>query len=130
MALISGCTFVLMWILENDFSGHYNRLALISVDIISGIYCTADSAYSGRLGTGFKLPAIPDGSYIRSYFCTGVRFGVDLSVNYNWLPLIPMGIISGVYCIVDSAYSGRLATGLKWPQYPMTLISSHTFVLK
>ena len=39
MALISGGILVLMWILEHDFSGHYNRLALISVDIISGVYC-------------------------------------------------------------------------------------------
>ena len=31
---------VLMWILWHDFSGHYNRLALISVDIISGVYFT------------------------------------------------------------------------------------------
>ena len=29
-----------IWILAHDFSGHYNRLALISVDIISGVYCT------------------------------------------------------------------------------------------
>ena len=29
----------LMWILGHDFSGHYNRLVLISVDIISGVYC-------------------------------------------------------------------------------------------
>ena len=29
---------VLMWILGHDFSGHYNRLALISMDIISGVY--------------------------------------------------------------------------------------------
>ena len=28
-----------MWILGHDFSGHYNRLALLSVDIISGAYC-------------------------------------------------------------------------------------------
>ena len=28
-----------MWILGHDFSGHYNRLALISVAIISGVYC-------------------------------------------------------------------------------------------
>ena len=39
MALISGGILVLIWILEHDFSGHYNRLALISVDIISGVYC-------------------------------------------------------------------------------------------
>ena len=40
MALLSGGVLVLMWILGHDFSGHYNRLALISVDIISGVYCT------------------------------------------------------------------------------------------
>ena len=40
MALISGGILVLMWILRHDFCGHYNRLALISVDIISGVYCT------------------------------------------------------------------------------------------
>ena len=41
MALLSGDILVLMCILEHDFSNHYNRLALISVDIISGVYCTA-----------------------------------------------------------------------------------------
>ena len=40
MALISGGILVLMWILGHHFSGHYKRLALISVDIISGVYCT------------------------------------------------------------------------------------------
>ena len=40
MALISGDILVLMWILGHDFSGCYNRLALISVDIISGVYYT------------------------------------------------------------------------------------------
>ena len=45
MALISGGILVLMWILGHDFSGHYNRLDLISVDIISGVYCnTVNSA--------------------------------------------------------------------------------------
>ena len=39
MAVISGGILVLMRILGHDFSGHYNRLALISVDIISGVYC-------------------------------------------------------------------------------------------
>ena len=40
MALIYGGILVLMWFfLGHDFSGHYNRLALISVDIISGVYC-------------------------------------------------------------------------------------------
>ena len=34
MALISGGILLLMWILGHDFSGHYNRLVLISVDII------------------------------------------------------------------------------------------------
>ena len=29
---------MLMWISGHDFSGHNNRLALISVDIISGVY--------------------------------------------------------------------------------------------
>ena len=43
MALISGCIIVLMWISGHDFSGHYNRLALISVDIISGAHCTDKS---------------------------------------------------------------------------------------
>ena len=40
MAVISVGILVLMWILEHDFSGHYNRMALIhvSVDIISGVY--------------------------------------------------------------------------------------------
>ena len=38
MALISSGILVLMWILGHDFSGHYNRLALISVDIINGVY--------------------------------------------------------------------------------------------
>ena len=35
MALIPGGTFAIKF----DLSGHYNRLALISVDIISGVYC-------------------------------------------------------------------------------------------
>ena len=39
MALISGGILVLMRILGHDFSSHYNRLTLISVDIISGVYC-------------------------------------------------------------------------------------------
>ena len=39
MALISGGILVLVWILGHDFSGHYKRLVLISVDIISGVYC-------------------------------------------------------------------------------------------
>ena len=39
MALISSGILGLMWILGHDFSGHYNWLALISVDIISGVYC-------------------------------------------------------------------------------------------
>ena len=39
MALISGSILVLMWILGHDFSGQYNRLALIFMDIISGVYC-------------------------------------------------------------------------------------------
>ena len=40
MALISSGILVIMWILGHDLSGHYDRLALISVDIISGVYCT------------------------------------------------------------------------------------------
>ena len=40
MVLISDCILELMRILEHDFSGHYNRLALISVDLLSGVYCT------------------------------------------------------------------------------------------
>ena len=74
MALISGSVLVLMWILGHDFSGHYNRLALTCVDIISGVYCinqsfikiapfpvlyynnTVDSAYSGQHGTGLMWP--------------------------------------------------------------------------
>ena len=39
MALISGGILVLMWILGHDFIGHYNRLAIITMDIISGVYC-------------------------------------------------------------------------------------------
>ena len=39
MALIAGGILVLMWILGHDFSGRYNQLALIIVDIISGVYC-------------------------------------------------------------------------------------------
>ena len=30
-----------MWILGPGFSGRYNQLALISVDVISGVYCIA-----------------------------------------------------------------------------------------
>ena len=33
-----------MWILGLGFSGHYNRPALISVDIISGVYCIIEIA--------------------------------------------------------------------------------------
>ena len=58
MALISGSILVLMWILGHDFSGHYNRLVLISVDIISGVYCInrcllcrVDSALEDQLRT-------------------------------------------------------------------------------
>ena len=40
MVLISGSILVLMWILGHDYSGHYNRLTLISVDIIGGVYCS------------------------------------------------------------------------------------------
>ena len=29
-----------MWILGHDLRGHYNRLALVSVDIISGAFCS------------------------------------------------------------------------------------------
>ena len=39
MALLSGSILVLMWILGHDFSGHYNRLALISTDLIIGDHC-------------------------------------------------------------------------------------------
>ena len=39
MALLSCSILVLMWILGHDFSGYNNRLALITVDIISGVYC-------------------------------------------------------------------------------------------
>ena len=46
MVLRSGCILVLMWNLRHDFSGHYNRLALISVDIISGFFC---SPYEGKI---------------------------------------------------------------------------------
>ena len=37
MALISDDILLLMWIWGHDFSGHYNRLALITVDILSGV---------------------------------------------------------------------------------------------
>ena len=33
-------------VLGHDFSGHYNRLALISVDIISGVYYSVVSSVS------------------------------------------------------------------------------------
>ena len=51
-----------MWILGHDFSGHYNRLALISVDIINGVYCTWGSlifvivsGYRRRIPSYMKL---------------------------------------------------------------------------
>ena len=47
MALISGGILVLLWISGHYFSGHYNRLALISVEIISGVYCTNLSLING-----------------------------------------------------------------------------------
>ena len=40
MALIFGGILVLMLTLGHDFSGQNNWLAVISVDIISGVYCT------------------------------------------------------------------------------------------
>ena len=48
MAYISGGILVLMWILGHDFSGCYNRLALISVDILSRVYYT-DSFGKGHI---------------------------------------------------------------------------------
>ena len=43
MALLSGGILERMLILGHDFSGHYNLLALTSVDIISGVYCIKNS---------------------------------------------------------------------------------------
>ena len=40
IAPISGRTFVIKWAMGLDLCDGYNRLALISVDIISGVYCT------------------------------------------------------------------------------------------
>ena len=37
-----------MWILGHDFSGHYNRLALISVEIISEVYCIAKNLVESK----------------------------------------------------------------------------------
>ena len=50
MAFISGDILVLMWILRHDFSGHYNALAFISVDIIiiSGVYYTFGLSHGGH----------------------------------------------------------------------------------
>ena len=39
MALISGGTYVVEGALGLDLCGNYNRLALISVGIKSGVYC-------------------------------------------------------------------------------------------
>ena len=55
MALISGGILVLMWILGHDFSGHYNRLALISVDIKSRVYFNRASRLLELLLTGSKV---------------------------------------------------------------------------
>ena len=64
MVLASGGILVPMWILGHDFSGHYNRLALISVDIISGVYCTLNghpfrshisAVYPGKFDRNFRF---------------------------------------------------------------------------
>ena len=41
---------MLIWILGHDFSGHYNRLVLIAVDIISRVYCISYVLYAWRDG--------------------------------------------------------------------------------
>ena len=46
LLMVAGAILFLMWILGHDFSGHYNRLALISVDIISGVYCIGLLSYT------------------------------------------------------------------------------------
>ena len=39
MVVLSGDTFVIKRALGLDLSSHYNRLVVISVDIINGVYC-------------------------------------------------------------------------------------------
>ena len=61
MALITGSILVLMWILGHDFSGHYNRLALITVDIISGVYCSySQSTHSYFIRKRWMMISIHD----------------------------------------------------------------------
>ena len=72
MALISGGIFVLMWILGHDFNSRYNWLALISTDIISGVYCILVLMWI---------------------------LGHDFNGHCNRLALISVDLISGVYCI-------------------------------
>ena len=59
MALISGGILVLVGILGHDFSGHNNRLALISVDIISGVYCKTGSIIVDCLGRNLNFVDTP-----------------------------------------------------------------------
>ena len=66
MAFISGGILVLMWILGHDFSGHYNRLTLVPVDIISGVYCTAGYKSHWIL---WPLKAGPDAATISGVDC-------------------------------------------------------------
>ena len=55
MALISGGILVLMRILGHDFSGHYNPLALISVDIINRVYSIKRLEFLCRSGHNKQL---------------------------------------------------------------------------
>ena len=45
----------------HDFSGHYNRLALISMDILSGVYCITATCHVGVANERKGGDAISDG---------------------------------------------------------------------
>ena len=58
MSLISGGTFVIKRALGPDLIGQYNRLILISVDIISKVYSTVKSRFNEAriyVKSGFKV---------------------------------------------------------------------------
>ena len=69
MTLISVGILVLMSILVHDPSGHYNRLALISLDIISGVYCIRVRTHS----MPFASPWMMMRQEIKMKFCCSKR---------------------------------------------------------
>ena len=96
MVLISGGILVLMWILGYDFSGHYNQLALKSVDIISRVYCT------GSVGDGHFF-RYSRKSVTLGFFNGKFQFGYRQNVHY-----------SGKSVISESGTSENLCTYNLW----------------